>query len=124
MLRARARARTVFPTPGTSSIRTWPRASRPINSRSTALAWPRKTFDMFSRSRSIVEWATNYSAERLPKPGCKSRHFSTLTPHLHFLHKAVANSRSARGDQYDAVRRDWPLRHFARLHYHARHESD
>src|SRR4051794_13803761 len=58
MLRASDLASTVLPTPGTSSMSTWPRASRPMIRRSTALLCPRKTVRMLSRSFSIRSFAT------------------------------------------------------------------
>ena len=57
MLAARARARSVLPTPGTSSIRTWPSASRATTASLMTSGLPRTTEPTFSRSR--LSWAIN-----------------------------------------------------------------
>ena len=45
--RARAEARVVLPTPGTSSIRIWPRQSSAVSISPMASSFPTITFRMF-----------------------------------------------------------------------------
>ena len=57
MLRARDFASRVLPTPGTSSMRTWPSESSEVTTRSTTSRFPWITRSMFSAIAS--KWAPN-----------------------------------------------------------------
>ena len=66
MLRASAVAKTVFPTPGTSSSRTCPLARRQTSIFSTASSCPRKTRVMlFRRAVSLSVMALIWFGKRL-----------------------------------------------------------
>jgi hypothetical protein len=73
--RARAEARVVFPTPGTSSRRRWPRARSVVRARRTTSGFPRSARETSTTSRSIVE------RSRIGGPGIASNSGSaTVAP--------------------------------------------
>src|SRR5258708_32655457 len=86
MLLATALASVVLPTPGTSSIRAWPRASRQMTARPTCSSLPTRTLLMLpisaspsalARSRASAFKAGGFAP---PPPGSAALALATICP--------------------------------------------